>query len=130
MKFEQLLNHFDMGICVEQLQKESLLDIALLFVSIDGKIETEEMNIVRDWAKTLRWNSAISLQDYMDDALGKCLVAIKQEQTESYIQHRLSHIVDKPMRELAVSIAHKISEANGEVCDSEKRALAMLENEI
>ena len=38
MKFEQLLNHFDTGMCVDQMQKEALLDIALLFIGVDGVI--------------------------------------------------------------------------------------------
>ena len=59
MKFEQLLNNFDMGVCVEQLQKESLLDLALLFVTVDGSIADEELNVVSAWAQKIEWNSAI-----------------------------------------------------------------------
>ncbi|KAF7770133.1 hypothetical protein PCIT_a3100 [Pseudoalteromonas citrea] len=130
MKFEQLLNHFDSGICVEQLQKESLLDLALLFVGVDGVISESELAVVKKWADTLSWNSAVKLDDYICDMTGKCVLAVKSDDIEAFIQHRMKHIVDKPMREFAVKLAHRVISADGKIDSNELAAMSVLEDQV
>ena len=130
MKFEQLLNHFDSGICVEQLQKESLLDLALLFVGVDGIISDSELAVVKKWADTLSWNSAVKLDDYICDMTGKCVLAVKNDEIEAFIQHRMKHIVDQPMREFAVKLAHKVISADGKIDSNELAAMSVLEDQV
>ncbi|GEK11827.1 hypothetical protein HUZ36_04360 [Pseudoalteromonas sp. McH1-7] len=130
MKFEQLLNHFDTGICVDQMQKEALIDIAILFIGVDGVICESEKHIVRKWAKSLQWNSAIDLDSYIEDSLSKSVVAIKNNDIEAYVQHRMNNIVDEPMRKLAKDLAIRVIEADGNVKQAEKEALAILEAEL
>lgn len=130
MNFEQLLSHFDSGICVEQLQKESLLDLALLFVSIDGAIAESELEVVSQWAKSLNWNSAIKLEDYIADMTGKCVIAVQSDDVEAFIQHRMKYIMDKPMREFAVKLAHKVIAADGKIDSKELAAMSFLEEQV
>lgn len=130
MKFEQLLNHFDTGMCVDQMQKEALLDIALLFIGVDGVISESEKQVVHDWAEGLHWNSAIALHDYIEDSLAKSVVAISHNDIEAYVQHRMNNIVDEPMRKLAKDLAVRVIEADGNVEKAEKDALAILEAEM
>ncbi|MDW7549205.1 hypothetical protein [Pseudoalteromonas peptidolytica] len=130
MKFEQLLNHFDTGICVDQMQKEALIDIAILFIGVDGVICESEKHIVRKWAKSLQWNSAIDLDSYIEDSLSKSVVAIKNNDIEAYVQHRMNNIVDEPMRKLSKDLAIRVIEADGNVKQAEKEALAILEAEL
>jgi uncharacterized tellurite resistance protein B-like protein len=130
MKFEQLLNHFDSGVCIEQLQKESLLDLALLFVGVDGTISDSELSVVKKWADTLNWNSAVKLDDYICDMTGKCVLAIKSNDVEAFIQHRMKHIIDKPMREFAVKLAYKVITADGKIDSTELKAMSLLEGQI
>ncbi|CAH9052048.1 hypothetical protein PSECIP111951_01700 [Pseudoalteromonas holothuriae] len=130
MKFEQLLNHFDSGICVEQLQKESLLDLALLFVAIDGSVSDSELNVVREWAATLKWNSAVSMDNYITDMTGKCVHAVKTADVEAFIQHRVKYIIDRPMRELALKIVQEVIDADGKLDASEKSAMEFLEEQV
>ncbi|RRS07944.1 hypothetical protein EAG18_14165 [Pseudoalteromonas sp. J010] len=130
MKFEQLLNHFDTGICVDQMQKEALIDIAILFIGVDGVICESEKHVVRKWAKSLQWNSAIDLDSYIEDSLSKSVVAIKKNDIEAYVQHRMNNIVDEPMRKLAKDLAIRVIEADGNVKQAEKEALAILEAEL
>ena len=120
MKFEQLLNHFDTGMCVDQMQKEALLDIALLFIGVDGVISESEKQVVHDWAEGLHWNSAIALHDYIEDSLAKSVVAISQNDIEAYVQHRMNNIVDEPMRKLAKDLAVRVIEADGNVKKQKK----------
>ncbi|PAY00039.1 hypothetical protein CKO50_17325 [Pseudoalteromonas sp. HM-SA03] len=130
MKFEQLLNHFDTGICVDQMQKEALIDIALLFIGVDGVINESEKHVVRKWAKSLQWNSAIALDDYIEDSLSKSVIAIKNDDIEAYVQHRMNNIIDEPMRKLAKDLAVRVIEADGNVKQAEREALAILEAEL
>ncbi|BBN81326.1 hypothetical protein PA25_13110 [Pseudoalteromonas sp. A25] len=130
MKFEQLLDHFDSGICVEQLQKESLLDLALLFVAVDGSVCDSELNVVKEWAGTLSWNSAVSMDNYIADMIGKCIHAVKTDDIEAFIKHRMKYIVDQPMRELALKIAQEVIEADGDLDSKERSAMAFLEAQV
>ncbi|WP_105168012.1 hypothetical protein [Pseudoalteromonas sp. T1lg23B] len=130
MKFEQLLNHFDSGICVEQLQKESLLDLALLFVAVDGSVSDSELHVVRQWAATLNWNSAVSLDNYISDMVGKCVHAVKSDDVEAFIQHRMKFIIDQPMRELALKIVQKVCAADGKIDHREQTAMEFLEAQV
>lgn len=130
MKFEQMLTHFDMGISVEQLQKESLIDIALLFMGVDGVIAETEEQLVREFAETLEWNSVIGLEDYITDMKGKCILAVQSGEIDDFIHHRLKHIVDEPKRKLALELAQKIVEVDGVVDNKERHALALLAAEV
>ena len=51
MKFENLLNYLDMGVCVEQLQREALVDLVVLFIEIDGVIDDAELAYTKKWFK-------------------------------------------------------------------------------
>ncbi|MBE0361157.1 MULTISPECIES: hypothetical protein [Pseudoalteromonas] len=128
MKFEQLLNNFDMGICVEQLQKESLLDLALLFVTVDGSIADEELNVVEAWAHKIEWNSAIELDNYMVDMTRKCVLAVQSGEIDSFIQHRMTHIIDQPMRVFVLELLKQVIEADGITDENELKALKIVES--
>lgn len=130
MKFEQMLTHFDMGISVEQLQKESLVDIALLFMGVDGVIADVEEQFVKEFAETLEWNSVIQLDDYITDMKGKCILAVQSGEVEDFIHHRLKHIIDEPKRKLALELAQKIVELDGVVDSKEQHALSLLAGEL
>lgn len=81
-------------------------------------------------AKSLHWNSAIALDDYIEDSLSKSVVAIKNNDIEAYVQHRMNNIIDEPMRKLAKDLAVRVIEADGNVKQAEKEALAILEAEL
>ena len=130
MKFEQLLNNFDMGICVEQLQKESLLDLALLFVAVDGSIAQEELRVVETWAHKIEWTSVIALDNYIIDMTSKCVLAVQSGDIESFIQHRMTHIVDQSMREFVLELLKQVIEADGITDENEIKALKIVESLI
>lgn len=128
MKFEQLLNNFDMGVCVEQLQKESLLDLALLFVTVDGSIADEELNVVSAWAQKIEWNSAIEIDNYIIEMTKKCVSAVQTHEIESFIQHRMAHIIDQPMRVFVLELLKQVIEADGITHENELKALKIVES--
>lgn len=128
MKFEQLLNNFDMGVCIEQLQKESLLDLALLFVTVDGSIADEELNVVSAWAQKIEWNSAIEIDNYIIEMTKKCVSAVQTNEIESFIQHRMSHIIDQPMRVFVLELLKQVIEADGITHENELKALKIVES--
>ncbi|KZN30830.1 hypothetical protein [Pseudoalteromonas luteoviolacea] len=111
MKFEQLLSHLDSGVCVEQLQKESLLDIALMAQCVCGELKPGELSHVLQWANTLEWSTSTSLNDYVNESLEKCLTALKGDRLESFLEHRMQQIEDQPLKETASFLLNKIRAA-------------------
>ncbi|ESP90362.1 MULTISPECIES: hypothetical protein [Pseudoalteromonas] len=111
MKFEQLLSHLDSGVCVEQLQKESLLDIALMSQCVCGEITPSELSHVLQWANSLHWSAAISLNEYVDESISKCLLALRSGRLDSFIEYRMQQIEDAPLKETAQFLVNKIQVA-------------------
>ncbi|KID58648.1 hypothetical protein JF50_01900 [Pseudoalteromonas luteoviolacea] len=109
MKFEQLLSHLDSGVCVEQLQKESLLDIALMSQCVCGEIKPSELSHILQWANSLQWSASISLNEYVEESLTKCLVALKSNRMQSFIDHRMQQIEDAPLKDTAQFLINKIN---------------------
>ncbi|AOT09007.1 hypothetical protein [Pseudoalteromonas luteoviolacea] len=118
MKFEQLLSHLDSGVCVEQLQKESLLDIALMSQCVCGEIRPSELSHVLQWANSLQWNASISLNDYIDESISKCLLALKSNRLQSFIDQRMQQIEDAPLKDTAQFLINKINTANREKAEA------------
>ncbi|MBQ4810963.1 hypothetical protein J8M20_06430 [Pseudoalteromonas luteoviolacea] len=111
MKFEQLLSHLDSGVCVEQLQKESLLDIALMAQCVCGELKPSELSHVLQWANSLEWSTTVSLHEYIDESLEKCLTALRSDRLESFLEHRMQQIEDQPLKETAQFLLNKIRAA-------------------
>ncbi|KZN36277.1 hypothetical protein N480_18060 [Pseudoalteromonas luteoviolacea S2607] len=111
MKFEQLLSHLDSGVCVEQLQKESLLDIALMAQCVCGELKSGELSHILQWANSLDWSTSVSLHTYIEESLEKCLSALKSDRLESFLEHRMQQIEDQPLKETAQFLLNKIRTA-------------------
>lgn len=127
MNFEKLLNNFDMGICVDQLQREALVDLVLLFVEIDGVVDDKEMEYTLNWVSSLVWHNDISPLDYIQANLSQARVAIEAKTVEDYIRHRCKHIVDSPAKSLAIELAKGVSMADGHLDQSEEKAISFLQ---
>ncbi|MCF2860395.1 hypothetical protein L1286_23255 [Pseudoalteromonas sp. SMS1] len=108
MKFEQLLSHLDSGVCVEQLQKESLLDIALMAQCVCGELKPGELSHILRWANSLEWSTSVSLNQYIEESLEKCLAALKDNRLDSFLAHRMQQIEDQPLKETASFLLNKI----------------------
>ena len=130
MKFEQLLSHLDAGICVDQLQTESVVDLAVLLMSIDGDVCEKELSILNKWIEKLCWNSEIEAGLYISNMMTHCRDIIAKEQTEHFIHHRMKHIVDEPVKELAFRLTTQLVQADGVVTESESKALKVIEAEL
>lgn len=130
MKFEQLLNNFDAGVCVDQLQNESLVDLAVLLVSIDGQVCDQELAVLTKWVDTLAWRSEVSAELYVDTMLGQCKDVIAQGHTESFIHHRMKNIVDESAKVMAHNLTTQLAAADGEISESEARAIKVIESEL
>ena len=128
MNFEKLLNNFDMGICVDQLQREALVDLVLLFVEIDGVVDDKEMEYTLNWVSSLAWHNDISPLDYIQTNLSQARAAIEANTVEDYIRHRCKHIVDSPAKSLAIELAKGVSMADGHLDQSEEKAIKFLQH--
>lgn len=126
MKFEKLLHHLDMGVCVDQQQREALVDLVILFVEIDGVIDSQEMEYTNAWLSTIKWNSAQDTVSYLKETSAKCQTAIATDCVEDYIRHRAEHIIDHEAQNQAIKLAEGVALADGELAPIEARAIAYL----
>lgn len=130
MKFEQLLIHLDSGVCVDQLQTESVVDLAVLLISIDGEVCEKELSVLNHWIEKLCWNSEIESGLYISNMITHCKEVIAKGDTEHFIHHRMKHIVDAPIKELALKLTTQLAQADGIVTESESNALKVIEAEL
>ncbi|NRA53382.1 MAG: TerB family tellurite resistance protein [Gammaproteobacteria bacterium] len=128
MNFEKLLSNFDMGVCVDQQQREALVDLVILFVEIDGIVDQREMQYTQNWLESLIWTSTQSPADYLKEISVKCQTAIANNQVEDFIRHRASHIIDPKAQHEAVKLAEGVALADEELADVEEQALTFLKS--
>ena len=128
MNFEKLLHHFDMGVCVDQQQREALVDLVILFVKIDGVIDDKELEYTTNWLKTLTWNSAQDTDSYLLETSEKCQTAITSNQVEDFIRHRASHIIDAKAQAQAIKLAEGVAMADGVLAPVEEQAISYLKS--
>jgi len=126
MNFENLLNNFDMGVCVDQLQRESLVDLVLLFIEMDGVVEDSEMEYAFEWVSSLKWDSETLPVDYVKQNLVIARGAIEAGTEQDFIRHRCKHLIDSPAKSLAIELATGVSLADGHLDDKEAAAIAFL----
>ncbi len=128
MNFEKLLNHFDMGVCVDQQQREALVDLVILFVEIDGVVDDREMQYTKNWLESLTWTSTLSPADYLQETSSKCQAAISENQVEDFIRHRAIHIVDHKAQQQAIQLAQGVAMSDGEIAPVEQQAINFLKS--
>lgn len=128
MNFEKMLATLDMGLCADQLQREALFDLALLFVEIDGVETEEELDFITQWVAQCEWNNPISKVDYQKQAAKRCKNAIKHNGVESFIKEKAALLVNTPVKDKALQLAEEIVMVDGELDDNEAKALALLKN--
>ncbi len=126
MNFEKLLATFDMGLCADQLQREALFDLALLFVEIDGVETDEEKAFIQQWVDECEWNSPISKAEFRDQAIVRCKAAIKHGSVESFIKEKAALLANTPVKNCALALANDIAMADGELAEDEAKALGFL----
>lgn len=126
MRFESFISALDMGQCEDQLQRQCLFDLALMFVVIDGVVTESEQAFIQNWLKDIPWNAEQSKDEYYQSALEKCQQALKNGETDDFIAHRAKQIIDPQAREQAVQLAEQISHVDGELDETEASAIKLL----
>jgi tellurite resistance protein len=126
MRFDNFISALDMGQCQDQMQRQALFDIALLFVVVDGVVDDSEVAFMKHWLDTIPWSSPTTKDEYYANTLSKCQHATDNDGIEDFILHRANQLVDKEMRQQALKLAEDIAHADGEVDAKEKYALDFL----
>jgi len=126
MQFHRFLDALDMGQCQDQQQREALLDIALLFVAIDGVIDQSEVDAIHQWLDNISWTGDSDRHEYYESAQKKCLNAIRNNESEDFLRHRAKLLIDSNLKQQAVVLAETISNADGELDARELQALNVL----
>ncbi len=126
MRFESFISALDMGQCEDQMQRQALFDLALLFVVVDGVVDESEVTFMKNWLDSIPWSNPTSKEDYYQTTLSKCRHATENDGVEDFINHRANQLIDKEMKEQALKLANDISSADGEVDDAERKAIELL----
>lgn len=126
MRFTIFIQALDLGQCKDQIQRQALFDIALMFVMIDGIIEEQERTYMQGWLNNLEWSNETDKLDYYFAVEKKVQEAIATKDIENYLAHRAVLLSDPWMREQAMRLAEDISHADGHLDESEKEALDFL----
>jgi tellurite resistance protein len=126
MRFESFISALDMGHCEDQLQREALFDLALMFVMVDGVVTESETEFMQDWLKTISWTSDDTKEQYYLSAAQKCFVAIEQDDVDDFIAHRATQLVDKSIKKQAIKLAKDIAQVDGQLDPKELAAIAQL----
>lgn len=128
MNFEKLLATFDMGLCADQLQREALFDLALLFIEIDGVEAPEEIEFLDRWVAECEWNSPVDKAQFREQATKRVKAAIKHNNVEAFIKERAALLVNTPVKDKALELAEEIILVDGELAENEVQALNFLKN--
>ncbi len=126
MRFENFLRTIDMGQCEDQLQREALLDLAILFVVIDGEVAADEKLFLENWLKDLDWKSDTNVSDYQKAATDKCLEVVQKNEVEHFIAQQARLLVDQKMKDQALKMADEIANVDGILDEKEEKALEIL----
>jgi uncharacterized tellurite resistance protein B-like protein len=126
MRFDSFISALDMGQCEDQMQRQALFDIALLFVVVDGVVDDSEVTFMKSWLDSIPWSGPISQDDYYTNTLSKCKHAAENDGVEDFIRHRASQLIDNDIKQQALKLAKDIANADGEIDAKEKRALDFL----
>lgn len=126
MRFELFLRSLDMGRCEDQMQRQALLDLAVLFVAIDGEIKDSEEAVIKNWLSSIPWTSDTGTLDYYQNSMEKALHAIAINDVENYIAHHATLLLDTEAKQQALDLAEAIANADDELSNSEAKAIALL----
>lgn len=130
MRFENFLSALDMGQCEDQLQRQALFDLALLFVMIDGVVAEEETRFMRNWLDAIPWTGGQDKNTYYDNAVIKCQTAIDDQTIDDFIAHRARQLIDKALKQQALQLANDIAHVDGELDARELRAIEELKSQL
>jgi hypothetical protein len=128
VNFEKLLAAFDMGICADQIQREALFDLALLFVEIDGVETPEEVDFIQQWVDDSTWNSHLSKAEYRDQSALKCKEAIEKDDVDIFIKTKAALLSNSPVKAQAIKLVQEIVLVDGKLDEKEAKALHFLKN--
>lgn len=126
MNFDKLLAAFDTGVCADQLQREALFELALLFMDIDGVETQEELEFIDRWMKESEWNSHVSKADFKEQALVRVQEALANDGVEHFIHQKATSLVNSPAKEEAIKMVVELIAVDGELAETELKALGYL----
>jgi tellurite resistance protein len=130
MRFEIFLQALDMGQCQDQIQRQALFDIALMFVMIDEVVDKNEHDYMHDWLKRLKWDHDVDKDAYYKTLENKIEHAIAESDVEDFLAHRASLLSDPWMKSKAIKLAQEIAYADGELEERERAALEFLRSRL
>lgn len=126
MRFASFIEALDMGRCEDQLQRQALLELIVLFVHIDGVVTEEETRFMHQWVADIPWSGEVDRDVYLSETEEKVENAILLGEVDDYIAHRARQLIDQSIKDQALELAEAISHADGELAEQEAKAIEQL----
>lgn len=126
MNFEKLLSTFDMGICADQMQREAVFDLVMLFAAIDGEVAQQEETFIANWIDESPWNSGISTGDFQVIAKSRVEKAMEEDNVEGFIKHRAEILANTPAKDETKALLEQLIAVDGNIHQAESQGLAYL----
>lgn len=130
MQFENFLQALDLGQCKDQIQRQALFDIGLMFVKIDDVVEESELVFMQDWLKSLDWDNPVDKDEYYKTLESKIDHAIASQEIDDFLAHRSSLLSDPWMKVKALKLAEDIATSDGDIDAREQAALDFLRSKL
>ena len=126
MNFEKLLSTFDMGVCADQVQREAVFDLVMLFAAIDGEVAPQELTFITNWIDESPWNSDTSKADFRVTAKERVEEAINTNGVEGFIKQCASALVNSPAKDDTKALIERLIAVDGKVHQAESEGFAYL----
>lgn len=127
MNFEKLLSTFDMGVCADQVQREAVFDLVMLFAAIDGEVAQEEAAFITTWIDESPWDSGISTDDFKVMAKKRVEDAINSHDIEGFIKQRAGSLANTPAKEETKTLIERLIAVDGNIHEAESQGFAYLQ---
>lgn len=112
---------------ISQEQNEALLDCLALAISIDGEVDPDELEELRDAFKLFSWRGEADIDAYVDQAIAKAAdIAVDEAALRAYGSDIAARLQEDWLCDEAYYISARISTANHDIHEHERMWLNAL----
>lgn len=107
---------------LNQPQREGIVELLLLAMYADNKLELNEENVLRREIQSFDWHSGVYLDGFVSEATARVrLVRINDEQRQHFLLRVGKKLADREVKERALRLCVELFRADGSQSDAEER---------
>ena len=112
----------------QQHFNQALIKLSVLLYQVDGKVTLTEQDYLEEMVSSLDWDSPISIEAFINDAIYQTRKAIDTGQSVDYLRAMQPELTFNAERAMEVAMA--ITGCDGERCDEETELLSLLTHKL